>query len=66
MVARLIDWIYPVGHIITTVNASYDPNKLFKNQTWVRFANGRTLVGVDDSDTSFDAVEKTGGKKPLN
>ena len=64
-VARLIDWIYPVGHIITTVNASYDPNKLFKNQTWVRFANGRTLVGVDDSDTSFDAVEKTGGKKTV-
>lgn len=54
-----------MGHIITTVNASYDPNKLFKNQTWVRFANGRTLVGVDDSDTSFDAVEKTGGKKTV-
>lgn len=52
-----------MGHIITTVNASYDPNKLFKNQTWVRFANGRTLVGVDDSDTSFNAVEKTGGEK---
>ncbi len=64
-VARLIDWIYPVGHIITTVNASYDPNKLFKNQTWVRFANGRTLVGVDDSDTSFDAVEKMGGSKTV-
>ena len=52
-----------MGHIITTVNASYDPNKLFKNQTWVRFANGRTLVGVDDSDTSFNAIEKTGGEK---
>ena len=62
-VTRLIDWIYPVGHVITTVNANYDPNKLFKNQTWVRFANGRTLVGVNDSDASFDAVEKTGGEK---
>lgn len=52
-----------MGHIITTVNASYDPNKLFKNQTWVRFANGRTLVGVDVDDTDFGEVEKTGGEK---
>ena len=52
-----------MGHIITTVNASYDPNKIFKNQTWVRFANGRTLVGVDEDDTDFGEVEKTGGEK---
>ncbi len=54
-----------MGHIITTVNASYDPNKLFKNQTWVRFANGRTLVGVDENDTNFGEVEKTGGEKTV-
>ena len=54
-----------MGHIITTVNASYDPNKLFKNQTWVRFANGRTLVGVNEDDTEFGEVEKTGGEKTV-
>lgn len=54
-----------MGYIITTVNASYDPNKLFKNQTWVRFADGRTLVGVNTSDESFSTVEKTGGTKTV-
>lgn len=52
-----------MGHVITTVNSSYDPNKLFKNQTWVRFASGQTLVGVDEDDTDFGEVEKTGGEK---
>ncbi len=60
---RLIDWIYPVGHVITTVNPNYDPNKIFKTHTWVRFAAGRTLVGVNEGDTAFATAEKTGGEK---
>jgi microcystin-dependent protein len=31
----------------------------FAGQTWVQFAQGRTLVGQDSSDTAFDAVTPT-------
>lgn len=59
----MIDWIYPVGHVIATVNPAYDPNKLFKTHTWERFAKGKTLVGVDEVDPDFDEAAKTGGEK---
>ena len=53
--------IYPVGSIyISAVSTS--PATLFGG-TWVEFGKGRTLVGVDTSDTSFNTVEKTGGSK---
>ena len=60
---RLIDWIYPVGHVMITVNPYYDPNKIFKTHSWIRFAQGKTLVGVDPSDADFKTAEKTGGEK---
>lgn len=60
---RLIDFIYPLGSVIASVNSSFDPNTAYKHQTWVRFAEGKTLVGVDSSDTDFSAAEKTGGEK---
>jgi microcystin-dependent protein len=31
----------------------------FTGQTWVQFAQGRTLVGQDATDTAFDAVTPT-------
>ena len=53
--------IYPVGSIyISAVSTS--PATLFGG-TWVEFGKGRTLVGVDTSDTSFNTVEKTDGSK---
>ena len=60
---RLIDWIYPVGHVIATVNPDYDPNKLFRTHTWERFAKGQTLIGVNEDDTDFSAAGKIGGEK---
>ena len=45
------------------MNPNYDPNKVFKTHTWVRFAAGRTLVGYNASESDFNAVEKTGGAK---
>lgn len=61
--ARLIDWIYPIGSVITSINSKYDPNKFFKTQTWVRFAAGKTLVGYNSAETEFNTIEKTGGAK---
>ena len=52
-----------MGAVIANANASFNPNKLFRTQTWVRWAKGQTLVGVNESDSSFSTVGKTGGAK---
>lgn len=62
-IARLIDWIYPIGAVIASSNEKFDPNKLYSHQTWERYAKGRTLVGVDENDTDFSTADKTGGEK---
>lgn len=52
-----------MGAVIANANASFNPNNLFRTQTWVRWAKGQTLVGVNESDSSFSTVNKTGGAK---
>ena len=59
----VLDTYYPVGSLYLTVG-SEDPNTTIGG-TWVRFGNGKTLVGVDTSQTEFNSVEKTGGSKHL-
>lgn len=54
---------YPVGSIYLSVNNT-NPTKWFDG-TWELIAKGRTLVGVDESDTDFNTVKKTGGSKYL-
>lgn len=57
----LLDMFYPVGAIfITTVNSN---PSTYMGGTWVRFGNGQTLVGVNENDTDFNTVQKTGGSK---
>lgn len=58
--SRFFTKIFPVGTIYTTVNKDFDPNITFGG-TWERYAKGRTLVGVDTNDISFNTVEKNGG-----
>ena len=41
---------------------STNPSVLFGG-TWVAWGAGRVAVGVDTSQTEFNAVEKTGGEK---
>ena len=53
--------LYPVGSIYIASNST-NPSTYFGG-TWVAFGTGRTLVGIDTSDTSFDTVEETGGEK---
>ena len=52
---------YPIGAIYLSVDST-NPTKLFGG-TWEQIAQGRTLVGVDDSQTEFNTVKKTGGEK---
>lgn len=55
----LTDAVYPVGSIYISVKST-NPSSFFGG-TWTAFGTGKTLVGIDTSDTSFNAVEKTGG-----
>lgn len=59
--ASLLDLTYPVGSIYMSVS-NVNPSNLFGG-TWVEFAKGKTLVGVDTAQTEFNTVEKTGGAK---
>lgn len=55
--------VYPIGSVYISVSAT-NPNILFGG-AWEAFATGRTLVGIDTSQTEFNSVEKTGGHKAL-
>lgn len=54
---------YPVGSIYLSV-VNTNPSRWFGG-TWEQIAKGRTLVGVDTSDTDFNTVKKTGGGKQI-
>lgn len=54
---------FPVGSIYLSVNNT-NPSQWFGG-TWEQIAKGRTLVGVDTSQTEFNTVKKTGGSKYL-
>ena len=59
----MIDWILPIGSVIANANPLFNPNLLYRNMTWERFAKGQTLVGVNEDDEDFSAADKTGGEK---
>ena len=52
---------FPVGYIIMTASSTNPGTYL--GGTWERWGEGRTIVGVDTSDTDFSTAEKTGGEK---
>ena len=56
-----VDLLYPVGSIYLSIK-SKNPSEIFGG-TWERIAKGKTLVGVDENDTDFNASSKTGGEK---
>ena len=62
---QLLEKVYPVGSIYISTN-SVSP-QVFLGGTWEPFAYGKTLVGVDSSETNPDAdfstSLKTGGEK---
>lgn len=55
---------YPVGSIyVSTVPANPGDPGMLGFGTWSRFGNGRALVGVDETQTEFNAAGVTGGSK---
>lgn len=60
--STIINAVYPVGSIYTSVVAT-NPGTLFGVGTWSAFGAGKVMVGLDGSQTEFDAIEETGGEK---
>lgn len=60
---HILETIYPVGSIYTNAGVATNPGTLLGFGTWSAFGAGRVIVGVDSTDTDFDAVRETGGSK---
>lgn len=54
---------HPIGSLYTTIDPT-NPSNIFGG-TWVSWGGGTTLVSVNDSDSDFNIVEKTGGSKEV-
>lgn len=56
-----VNLLYPIGSIYMSIQST-NPSTFFGG-TWERIAKGKTLVGVDETDSDFNASSKTGGEK---
>ena len=63
----VISQIYPIGsiYISTNITNASDLKEKLGVGTWESYGKGKTLVGVDENDSSFNSVEKTGGSKTV-
>lgn len=62
LITEKMKMMYPVGSIILKMN-NVNPSTYLGFGTWELIAQGRTLVGVNTSDSDFNTVNKTGGAK---
>lgn len=62
LISSNLEKMYPVGSIYISEKAD-NPSTFFGFGTWVQYAKGRTLVGVDSADSQFAAPGNTGGSK---
>jgi hypothetical protein len=62
-VQSVLGVLYPVGSVYINATSSTNPGTLLGFGTWTAFGAGRTLVGLNASDSSFDTAEETGGSK---
>lgn len=58
---QLLDVFYPIGTIYESTKP--DNPATFMGGTWSRFGNGRVLVGVDETDPTFNVPLQIGGEK---
>ena len=55
---------FPVGAIYMSTTSA-NPSTFWTGTTWQAFATGKTIVGIDTSDTDFNSVNQTGGSKEV-
>ena len=64
--ATLLDKMYPIGsiYISTTLSTPAQVGSAIGG-TWEAYGKGKTLVGVDTSQTEFDKIGETGGSNTV-
>ena len=55
------DKTYPVGSIYISTSGT-NPSTIYGG-TWERYGQGKTLVGLNESETEFSTINKIGGEK---
>ncbi|MDB4522775.1 hypothetical protein N9074_01350 [Akkermansiaceae bacterium] len=70
ILTTVLGGIYPVDSLLTTTRVGNpgDPDYFFSGitfGTWAPYAEGRVLVGIDSTDSSFDTIGETGGTKEV-
>ncbi len=60
-IADLYNAIFPVGQIV--IKGDNEDYSNWLGFTWERTAVGKVLVGIDNTDTDFNTIGKTGGEK---
>ena len=55
------DKVYPVGSIYISTSGT-NPSTIYGG-TWERYGQGKTLVGLNESEAEFSTVNKIGGEK---
>ena len=62
-VVAALQAVYPVGSIYVNAGVTTNPATLLGFGTWAAFGAGKVMVGLNGSDSLFDALEETGGSK---
>ena len=60
-ITDLYNAIFPIGQIV--IKGDNEDYSNWLGFTWERTAVGKVLVGIDSTDTDFNTIGKTGGKK---
>ena len=55
---------FPVGAVYMSTTSA-NPSTFWTGTTWQAFATGKTIIGIDTSDTDFNSVNKIGGSKEV-
>lgn len=61
MQVELMKLVFPIGSTYIT-QTNTNPSEILKFGTWER-VKGKVLVGLDENDTDFNEIGKTGGEK---
>ena len=57
----IVDLIFPIGFVVT-LETSIDPNSIWGGK-WIRTAKGKFIVGLNENETEFRTLGRTGGEK---
>lgn len=60
-IMQVLNWVYPVGSVYLSMTST-NPGTVFGG-TWIQIGQGKTLIGVDASDTDYSISNKSGGSK---